>query len=132
MLYLFCSYQSCQYWVLVIIRLGIFVTKSCVFFIFVCLYIFQDMVKTEKNSVVESGKKHFSENKSSGDYSYPEWNKAVIPPVSRKLFINLNVVTEGNQVSFSNTQYNGRYSRKTATIPKARISLRDNPKFYSF
>ncbi|XP_020611068.1 phosphatidylinositol 3,4,5-trisphosphate 5-phosphatase 2-like isoform X2 [Orbicella faveolata] len=37
------------------------------------------MVRTEKNNVVESGKKHFSENKSSGDYSYPEWSKAVIP-----------------------------------------------------
>ena len=42
------------------------------------------MVRTEKNNVVESGKKHFSENKSSGDYSYPEWSKAVIPQVSRK------------------------------------------------
>ena len=43
------------------------------------------MVKTEKNSIVESGKKHFIDNKSSRDYSYPEWSKTVIPPVSKKL-----------------------------------------------
>ena len=42
------------------------------------------MVKSEKNNVVESRKKHFSENKSSGDYSHPEWSEPVIPPVSRK------------------------------------------------
>lgn len=43
----------------------------------------QEMMRTEKNSVVESGKKFFNENSSSGQYSYPEWNKAVIPSVSR-------------------------------------------------
>lgn len=41
-----------------------------------------DMMRTEKNNVVDAGKKFFSENKSSGQYSYPEWNKDVIPPVS--------------------------------------------------
>lgn len=45
------------------------------------------MVKTEKNNVVESGKKRFSENKSSGDYSYPEWNETVIPEVSNVILM---------------------------------------------
>ena len=42
------------------------------------------MVRTEKNNVVESRKKYCSEDKSSRDYSCPEWSKAVIPPVSQK------------------------------------------------
>ncbi|XP_078379073.1 phosphatidylinositol 3,4,5-trisphosphate 5-phosphatase 2A-like isoform X2 [Oculina patagonica] len=39
----------------------------------------EDMVRTDKNNVVESGKRFFSETESSGQYSYPEWNKEVIP-----------------------------------------------------
>ena len=57
------------------------------------------MVKSEKNSVIESRKKHFSENKSSGDYSYPEWSAPVIPPVSRK-FGSYDLLVVG---SFYNT-----------------------------
>ena len=58
------------------------------------------MVKSEKNNVVESRKKHFSENKSSGDYSHPEWSEPVIPPVSQK-FVSYDVLLVG---SFFNTR----------------------------
>ena len=47
-------------------------------------------MKTEKNNVVESSKKFFSENKSSGQYSYPEWNKDVIPEVSAIIWSTLS------------------------------------------
>ena len=57
------------------------------------------MVKSERKNVVESRKKHFSENKSSGDYSHPEWNEPVIPPVSWK-FGSYDVLLVG---SFFNT-----------------------------
>lgn len=39
----------------------------------------EDMVKTKKNNVLDSGKKYYNDGKSSGQYSYPEWNRAVIP-----------------------------------------------------
>ena len=52
------------------------------------------MVKSEKNNVMESGKKYFREYKSSGDYSYPEWSKTVIPPVSPK-FCSYDLLLEG-------------------------------------
>lgn len=50
----------------------------------------EEMKKTDKNSVVDSGKKHFNDDKSSGQYSYPEWNKTVIPVVSTVCSRQLN------------------------------------------
>ncbi|XP_068685671.1 phosphatidylinositol 3,4,5-trisphosphate 5-phosphatase 2-like isoform X2 [Montipora foliosa] len=42
----------------------------------------EEMQRTAKNNILDSGKKHFSDStdsKSGGQYSYPEWNKSVIP-----------------------------------------------------
>ena len=47
----------------------------------------------------------------------------------------ITVVTEQNQAgifSFGNIEYNGRYSRKTVIAPKAKISVHDNPRLYTF
>ena len=40
------------------------------------------MKRTDKNNILDSGKTYFKDDKSSGQYSYPEWNKSVIPSVS--------------------------------------------------
>ena len=50
------------------------------------------MKKTDKNSILDSGKKYFNDDKSSGQYSYPEWNKAVIPVVSTVCSQQLNTL----------------------------------------